>query len=131
MPLYLAEHDDNNLDFLFQDGKYQFYRYVAIVVSDSYNDLILGKSVMQGNTPAQWQVAQAYLDAMYYIRSLTGGWYLPFEIKADRWASASLQPFYDSIARMAPPSHGNKHRLYRATIWQYTLEALPTISEPG
>lgn len=123
MPLYLAEHDDNNLDFLFQDGKYQFYRYVAIVVSDSYNDLILGKSVMQGNTPAQWQVAQAYLDAMYYIRSLTGGWYLPFEIKADRWASASLQPFYDSIARMAPPSHGNKHRgyieqLFGSTHWK-------------
>ncbi|MGN7787385.1 Mu transposase C-terminal domain-containing protein [Niabella sp. 22666] len=111
-PTFLLEHDDNNLDFLFQDGKYQFHKYVAIVVADSFNDLVLGKSYTQGDVPQQWQVGHAYLDAMYYIRSLTGGWYLPWEIKSDNWASKSLMPFYEAIAERIPAGHGNKHRGY-------------------
>ncbi|MBL0144887.1 MAG: hypothetical protein IPP48_03165 [Chitinophagaceae bacterium] len=112
-PLYLVEHDDNNLDFLFKDVHGNpFRRYVAIVVSDSYCDLVLGKSYIVGSEPLQEQVYHAYLDAMYYIRSLTGGWYMQFEIKADKWASKSLKPLYDSIAKFIPPSHGNKHRGY-------------------
>lgn len=111
-PLALVEHDDNNIDFLFQDGQYQYHRYVSIVVMDSHCDLVLGKSYMQGDTPEQWQVGHAYLDAMYYIRSLTGGWYLPFEIKADQWALTNLTPFYNSIAKWVKPGHGNKHRGY-------------------
>lgn len=111
-PLYLVEHDDNNLDFLFQDGKYQFHRYVAVVVADGYNDLVLGKSYRLGDTPQQWQIHQAYIDAMYYIRSLTGGWHLPFEIKSDNWAVKSLTPFYEKIATRIPAGRGNKHRGY-------------------
>ncbi|WP_346236119.1 Mu transposase C-terminal domain-containing protein [Niabella insulamsoli] len=111
-PMLLWEHDDNNLDFLFQDGKYQFHKYVAIVVADSFNDLILGKSYVQGDVPRQWQVGHAYLDAMYYLRSLTGGWYLPWEIKSDNWANKSLAPFYESIAMRVPAGQGNKHRGY-------------------
>lgn len=112
-PLALVEHDDNNLDLLFQDGKYQFHRYVAMVVIDSRFKLVLGKSYIKGDTPEQWQVGHAYLDAMYYIRSLTGGWYLPFEIKADRWAQTNLTPFYNSISKhMVTPGFGNKHRGY-------------------
>lgn len=111
-PLWMVEHDDNNLDFLFQDGKYQFARYVAIVVADSHCDLVLGKSYRQGDDPEQWQVQQAYLDAMYYIRSLTGGWHLPFEIKSDNWAVKSLTRFYEQIALRVPAGRGNKHRGY-------------------
>lgn len=113
VPLALVEHDDNNLDFLFKDEDgYQFNKYVAIVVIDSRTKLVLGKSYTVGQTPGQWQVYHAYLDAMYYIRSLTGGWHLPFEIKADRWASKAFTPFYNKIAKFVPPSHGNKHRGY-------------------
>jgi hypothetical protein len=112
-PMYLVEHDDNNLDFLFQDATgYRYHKYVGIFVKDSFNGLLLGKSYIQAQSPVQEQVYHAYLDAMYYIRSLTGGWYLPFEIKADKWASASLKPFYTSLAKFIPPSHGNKHRGY-------------------
>lgn len=111
-PLYLVEHDDNNLDFLFQDGKYQFHKYVAVVVADSFNDLVLGYSYVPGDVPQQWQVAHAYLSAMYYIRSLTGGWHLPFEIKSDNWANKSLAPFYEKIATRIPAGHSNKHRGY-------------------
>lgn len=113
-PLFLLEHDDNNLDFLFQteDGKDQYERYVAIVVIDSHCDLVLGKSVIHGDSPAPWQVHHAYLDAMYYIRSLTGAWYLPHELKADQWAKKQLYPLYQKISKHIPPSHGNKHRGY-------------------
>jgi hypothetical protein len=113
VPLALVEHDDNNLDFLFMDeNNYEFNKYVAICVIDSRTKLLLGKSYIHGKTPEQWQVHHAYLDAMYYIKKLTGAWHLPHEIKADKWASKSLEPFYNSIAKHVPPSHGNKHRGY-------------------
>lgn len=112
-PLALVEHDDNNLDFLFADDKgYQFNKYVAIVVMDSCTKLVLGYSYNMSRYPEQWQVHHAYLSAMYYIRSLTGGWYLPFEIKADKWASKSLMPLYNRIGKFITPAHGNKHRGY-------------------
>jgi len=57
-------------------------------------------------------VRLAYIDAMYYVRSLTGSWHLPFEVKADHWQSATLFPFFQRIADFAPPAIGNKHRGY-------------------
>jgi hypothetical protein len=111
-PLFLVEHDDNNLDLLFRSSESEFHKYVAIVVTDSHCDLVLGKSVILADTPETWQVHHAYLDAMYYIRSLTGAWYMPHELKADKWRSKSLEPFYSKIGKFVPPSHGNKHRGY-------------------
>lgn len=112
-PLRLVEHDDNNLDFLFkEEGGYEFGKYVAITVIDSRTKLLLGKSYIASRTPEKWMVYHAYLDAMYYIRSLTGSWHLPFEVKADKWAAKSLTPFYNKIGKYIPPSHGNKHRGY-------------------
>jgi hypothetical protein len=113
VPLALVEHDDNNLDFLFSDeNNYEFNRYVSICVIDSRTKLLLGKSIIQGRTPSAWQVYHAYLDAMYYIRSLTGGWHLPFEIKADKWNIKALTPFYEKVGKFVIPGHGNKHRGY-------------------
>ncbi len=113
VPLALVEHDDNNLDFLFSDGNnYDFNKYVAICVFDSRTKLLLGKSYIHGRQPETWQVQHAYIDAMYYIRNLTGGWHLPFEIKADKWALKTLSPFYEKIARYVVPGHSNKHRGY-------------------
>ncbi len=127
-PLFLVEHDDNNLDLLFQDKEGgQFNRYVAIVVTDSHCDLVLGKSVIQGHIPETVQVQLAYIDAMYYIRSLTGAWYMPHELKADKWRSQSLTPFYNKIAKHVPPSHGNKHRGYieqffGSSLWKNSMK---------
>lgn len=123
-PLYLVEHDDNNLDFLYQDTDgSQYNRYVSIVVTDSHCDLVLGKSVIHGHSPEPWQVQHAYIDAMYYIRSLTGGWYKPHEFKADKWALKALAPFYEKLGKNITPSHGNKHRGYieqffRTPLWK-------------
>ena len=111
-PLFMVEHDDNNFDLLFNSKDYQFNKYVAIVVRDSKFDLVLGKSYRMAQSPVHEMVYHAYLDAMYYIRSLTGGWYLPFEIKSDRWAGATLNDFYERIAKFVKPAKGNKHRGY-------------------
>jgi hypothetical protein len=117
-PLFLVEHDDNNFDLLFnsKDEKgnvdYQFNKYVGIVVRDAAFDLVLGKSYRMAQSPVAEMIYHAYLDAMYYIRSLTGGWYLPFEIKSDRWAGTTLNPFYDKVAKFVKPAKGNKHRGY-------------------
>lgn len=125
-PLYLVEHDDNNLDFLFLNpdedtqSKY-FSKYVSICVVDSSCDLLLGKSYIQSANPKKWMVRAAYLDAMYYIRSITGGWYLPFEIKSDRWASADLYPYYESIGDFIPTKKGNKHNGYREAFFGSAL----------
>jgi len=133
-PLYLVEHDDNNLDLLYQsEDKYQFNKYVAIVVIDSSCDYVLGKSYMLGRHIEKGfgdlLVRSAYLDAMYNIKRLTGGWYLPFEIKSDKYASKSLTPFYNKIGKCIPPAHGNKHRGYieqffRLPLWKRAQKLL-------
>lgn len=132
-PLFLAEHDDYNINLVFQgeDKKDQWERYVSIMVTDSYCDLVLGKSVIQGENPRPWQVVHAYIDAMYYIRHLVndGKWYMPWEFKSDRWNASfgqkknksgekkigTLDPFYNKLkihCNTAPPAIGNKRRGY-------------------
>ena len=123
-PLALVEHDDNNLDFLFTDESgYKYAKYVSICVVDSRTKLLLGKSYIPSKNPKQWQVYHAYLDAMYYLRHLTGGWHLPHEMKSDNWAKTSLAPFYEKVAKRIPAAHGNKHRGYiepffRRPLWK-------------
>lgn len=117
VPGYLWESDDNNLDFYFTDpdpkaANKNFNRYVSYIVADSYCGLILGKSYRQAKSPVVDMVRLAYIDAMYYVRSLTGGWHLPFEVKADHWQASTLFPYYRKIAKFVPPAHGNKHRGY-------------------
>ncbi|MEQ1677886.1 MAG: hypothetical protein ABL876_14345, partial [Chitinophagaceae bacterium] len=75
-------------------------------------DYVLGKSYIMSQNPVTEQVYHAYLDAMYNVRRLTGGWHLPFEIKTDKWRSKSLTPFYEKIATTIPAATGNKHRGY-------------------
>lgn len=114
-PLYMVESDDNHLDLYFIDpdddsqSKY-FHRYKAIVVVDSYNDYVLGYAYAEKLTTDL--VRAAYLNAMYHIRSITGGWYLPHETKTDRWATKELTPFYESLGKYIPAALGNKHRGY-------------------
>lgn len=116
-PLRLLECDDYWLNYLYngeddKGRKNAFKRYISYVVADSFNGLVLGKSYIQAGGPVVEMVRMAYIDAMYYIRSLTKGWYLPFEVKADRWQQDTLYPFFKSIGKMVPPATGNKHRGY-------------------
>jgi hypothetical protein len=114
-PLYLVESDDNHLDLLFLDvedttGSKFYKKFKAIVVIDSFNDYVLGYAYSQDLTNEL--VRAAYANAMYHIRSLTGGWYLPHEIKTDNWGIKDLQPFYESAAKFIPSPVGSKKRGY-------------------
>ncbi len=113
-PLYFVEHDDNVIDLLFIDPTEKgrtFKKYTAIVVTDSYNDYVLGYAYGIGS-PTIELIKAAYMNAMYHLRSLTGDWYLPHEIKSDRWGLKALTPFYESIAKYLPTPVGSKGRGY-------------------
>jgi hypothetical protein len=103
-PLAMVENDDNHLDLLFLDpndddhnSKY-YHKYKAIVVIDSFNDYVLGYAYAEKLSIEL--VKAAYLNAMYHIRSLTGGWYLPHETKSDRWGIKTLEPFYNTLGKL-------------------------------
>jgi hypothetical protein len=114
-PLYLVECDDYNLNYYFtaEDGS-KYARYVSYIVADSYNGLVLGKSYRVAKSPVFEMAQLAWIDAMYYVRSLVndGNWYLPFEVKADHWNATNMFPLLNSIGNFVPPAHGNKHRGY-------------------
>lgn len=117
-PLFLVESDDNHLDLLFADpdNPRATPKYIAMVVMDSFNDYVLGYSyALAGSLKDEMSIAlvkAAYLNAMRHIREITGGWYLPHEIKTDNWAIKSLQPFYESIGAYIETPVGSKHRGY-------------------
>lgn len=114
-PLYLVEHDDNHLDLLFTDwndasSSKHYHRFKAYVVTDSFNRLPLGK--MYAENVSTELVRAAYVDAMYYIRSLTGAWYLPHELKSDNFGVQELEPFYKNIGHFHRTPVGSKQRGY-------------------
>jgi len=114
-PLYLIESDDNHLDLLFIDPNdntpHKFYhKYKAIVVMDSFNDYPLGYAYAEKLDTDL--VRAAYLNAMYHIRSMTGGWHLPHETKTDRWGLTELRPFYQSMGKYFDTPVGSKNRGY-------------------
>lgn len=110
-PLYFVNHDDNHLDLYFtnEDDKtpHKFYhKYKAIVVIDGYNDHVLGYAYdLQVSNDL---IRRAYLNAMYYIKEKTGGWYLPHEIKSDRFGSKELKPLYQSMGHYHDTPVGSK-----------------------
>ena len=112
-PLVLVEHDDNELDLYFQSetnkkGKaqvYYFNRFVIAVVTDAFNDYILGWAIAE--TYNKELIKFAYLDAVYHIKELTGAWYLPHQIRSDRFGldinlENDLATFYKSLAIYTP-----------------------------
>jgi hypothetical protein len=118
-PLALVESDDYNFNYYYTNPDLQgsgkdMQRYVGYIVADSSIGLVLGASYRQAKAPVFDMVRIAWIDAMYYIRSLAGdgNWYLPFEVKADHWNRNNAFPFFNGIARFVQPAVGNKHRGY-------------------
>lgn len=114
-PLYLVESDDNHLDLFFLDPSdttaHKFYhKFKAIVVTDSFNDYVLGYAYAEELTTEV--VRAAYANAMYHIKEITSGWYLPHELKTDRWGLKELRPFYSSIGKYFDTPVGSKRRGY-------------------
>jgi hypothetical protein len=118
-PLALVECDDYNFNYYYSDPDFQgsakdLQRYVGYIVADSSLGLILGASYRAAKAPVFEMVRIAWIDAMYYIRSLAGdgNWYLPFEVKADHWNRDNAFPFFQSIGNFVAPALKNKHRGY-------------------
>lgn len=112
-PLALVESDDNHLDlqFIDIDTGNKFTRYKAIVVMDSFNDYVLGYAYTTESVTIEL-VKTAIANAMYYIRSITGAWHLPHEMKADNFGIGSLEPYYKEIGNFIVTPVGSKHRGY-------------------
>ena len=114
-PLKLVECDDYNLNYYFQNKnageKTQYLqRYVSYIVADSSLGLVLGSCYRQAKAPVFEMVQIAWIDAMYYVRSLVndGNWYLPFEVKGDHWNKTTAFPYFKNIAHFVAPSLKNK-----------------------
>lgn len=112
-PLVLLEHDDNELDLFFQsrgkDGKgtqvYYFNRFVVAVVMDAFNNYPLGWAIAK--TYSKDLIRFAYLDAITHVKQLTGSYYLPHQIRSDRFGldpamEGDLAKFYQSLATFTP-----------------------------
>lgn len=130
-PLLLVGSDDNDLDLYFVDNRKSranhYFRFKLIVVMDAHNDYILGYSY--GETPSAELIKAAYLDAIYHVKELTGGWYLMNQIQTDRFAFKALEPFYNSLATYTPATAKVARAKYieRAfgTTWHQVLKLYP------
>lgn len=112
-PGYLWEGDDNHLDWWFADDKLSgvTHRLKCYVVVDSYKGIEypLGWAFSESDITIE-TVRLAFLMAIRHIFELTGTWYLPHEIKTDRWGLASLTPFYEGLGHYYPAPIGSKNR---------------------
>ncbi|MDP1810571.1 MAG: hypothetical protein Q8K66_04120 [Sediminibacterium sp.] len=111
-PTYLWESDDNHLDWWFRGDKANEYRKIkGIMVTDSFNDYVLGWAMTAGEMPGEI-VKLSYLNAIYHVHELVndGNWYLPHEVKTDQWNIKQLRPFYQNIAHYYDTPVGSKNR---------------------
>jgi hypothetical protein len=117
-PLLLVESDDNQIDLLFNDPENPkaTKRYVAMVVTDSFNDYVLGYAyALLGEFDKDGTielVKAAYMSALYHIKWLTGGWHLQHESKTDRWGIKQLEPYYNEFGKYYKTPVGSKNRGY-------------------
>lgn len=127
-PLAMVESDDNHIDLQFIDVETddKFTRYKAIVVIDSFNDYVLGYAYTTDAVTIDL-IKAAYINAMYYIRSITGAWHLPHEVKTDNFGIATLQPYYEKIGNYVKTPVGSKHRGYiepffSSKVWKTSMK---------
>lgn len=130
-PTYLWEGDDNHIDWWFVDDSNKILRLKAYVVTDSYKGINypLGWAYSE-NDITEETVRLAFLMAMHHVYDLTGGWYLPHEVKTDRWGLKSLQPFYEGLGHYYPTPVGSKNRGWLETFfghpdWKRSLRTDP------
>lgn len=126
-PTYLWESDDNHLDWWFRGDKASEYRRIkGIIVTDSFSDYVLGWAITDSEMPADI-VRMAYLSALHHVHEMTGGWYLPFEVKTDQWQIDELRPFYKELANYYDTPVGSKNRgwlenLFGDIDWERSLK---------
>ncbi len=102
-PLLLIGGDGNDWDMYFQGPKgkvqtYYFNLFTLVVVIDTYNNYPLGWSISEPNgSETAALIKAAYVDALQHIKDLTGNYYLPHQLQADRFAETQMLPFFQKI----------------------------------
>nr|WP_067054128.1 hypothetical protein [Mucilaginibacter sp. L294] len=146
-PLLFINADDNCLDLFFEvetwteaggTKKSKYYRPMVYVITDTYNDYILGYAV--GDKVTHELVYQAFRNALNHIQMLTGSYYLPHQLQTDRWGldvkmKNALGEFYKRVASFTPQAHGVPQGKYIersfGTEWHQVLKAMPTNNYAG
>ena len=127
-PLLMWEHDDNHLDLFFSSDTTIYQRLKGIFIIDSHSDYVLGYAITPGELKTE-HVRMAYLMAMHHVRELTGEWYLPFELKSDRWNLKQLLPFYEKMGHYQSSTVGGSRgrgyieQFFGTNDWQNCLKA--------
>ncbi len=106
-PMLLINGDDNVLDLYFTQEKrdkkgqaYTSYTYrpELYVILDTYNNYPLGYAI--ADTPSKELIKEAFRNAANHVKQLLNGYYLPYQIKTDRFGLGKgndLDLFYQSI----------------------------------
>jgi len=134
-PLFMINSDDNDLDLYFQNVKLNkagqkiidyYYRPVLYVVTDAYNDYILGYAI--GDSATTDLVHKAYLNAAQHVYELTGDYYLWQQIKTDHWNLKVLKGYFEDQAKFTPAAAKNaRGKIIEQSFghhWHSTLKEL-------
>lgn len=115
-PLLLSVHDGFDWELYYQKRvkdnnghqvtRHHFRKNVIMVV-DAFNDYPLGYAIGDGETIVL--IKEALRNAMLHIAELTGGYYLPWQVKSDNWAlspshKTDLHLFYERIGKYVTPA---------------------------
>jgi hypothetical protein len=86
-PLFMVAHDGWTVELYYQqegdNGTNYWNRKIALVVVDPFNDYPLGFAL--GEQENKELMKEAYRNAMFHIRQLTGNYYAPHQIKCDNF----------------------------------------------
>lgn len=146
-PLLFINADDNCLDLFFETEswtelggtkKSKYYRPMLYVITDTYNDYILGYAF--GDRVTHELIYEAFRNAMNHIQALTGNYYLPHQLQTDRWGldvklKNKLAEFYSKMAIFTPQAHGIPQGKYIersfGVEWHQVLKAMPSNNYAG
>jgi len=146
-PLLFINADDNCLDLFFETEtwtelggtkKSKYYRPMLYVITDTYNDYILGYAF--GDRVTHELIYEAFRNAMNHIQTLTGNYYLPHQLQTDRWGldvklKNKLAEFYSKVAIFTPQAHGVPQGKYIersfGVEWHQVLKAMPSNNYAG
>ena len=129
-PLYRINHDGSPWELYYQQvaqlsgGRTEtryWYRKVVVMVIDVYNDYPLGYAI--GDQENKALIKAALKNAADHIRELTGDYFLPWEMKFDRFGYGKdndLAQFYCSMAKTIP----NRARKPRKRIESFFHNAI-------
>lgn len=143
-PLMLVNADDNDLDLYYTkrcviDGKNKtdkYYRPKLYVVIDTAYNYVLGYAV--GETVTVELIKEAFRNAQYHIKQLTGSHHIWGQLVTDRWGvgeNTELKRYFESQAKFTPPPAGQPRskaiEQSFGTLWHKILAAFDNYAGPG